>query len=139
MNPPEIPAAADLAADGRESARRGVPLLLAVTRVECGYCETLKREILKPMVIAGDHPRRVLIRELNLDSASPITGFDGRPASCWSVANGYEALFSPTVLLVGPDGAELADRIVGLNTPEMYGWYLDRAILAATGVLKRAP
>jgi thioredoxin-related protein len=135
MKSPGIPAAADLAADGREAARRRVPLLLAVTRIECGYCAILKREILIPMVIAGDHPERVLIRELNLDSTEPLTGFDGRPASCWSVASGYEALFSPTVLLVGPDGTELADRIVGLNTPEMYGWYLDRAIEAATRTL----
>ena len=135
MSLPAIPAAADLAADGRESARRAVPLLLAVTRVECGYCATLKREILRPMIIAGDHPERVLIRELNLDSTSSITGFDGRPASCWSVANGYGALFSPTVLLVGPGGTELTDRIIGLNTPEMYGWYLDRAIETATRVL----
>jgi thioredoxin-related protein len=138
VSPPSIPSATDLAADGRESARRGIPLLLAVTRIECGYCATLKREILKPMIIAGDHPERVLIRELNLDSTSSVTGFDGQPASCWSVANGYEALFSPTVLLVGPGGEELTDRIVGLNTPEMYGWYLDRAIAAATRALQRA-
>ncbi len=135
MSGPGIPSASDLAADSRESARRGVPILLVVTRVECGFCETLKREILRPMVMAGDHPERVLIRELNLDSSAPLTGFDGQPASCWSVASGYDAMFSPTVLLVGPGGEELADRIVGINTPEMYGWYLDQAIRSATRAL----
>ncbi len=135
MSPAPLPAASDLAADGRDAARLRVPILLVVTREECGFCATLKRQVLGPMMVAGDHPGRVLIRELNLDSREVITDFAGRSASCFSVANGYDALFSPTVLLVGPDGTELTDRIIGLSTPEMYGWYLDRAIDAAKHAL----
>ena len=124
--------ARDLAADGAESARRGVPVLLVMTRADCEYCAALKREVLEPLRLSGDAPRRVLIREVDVDSPVPIKGFDGSEASGGSLADGYDALFTPTVLLVGPDGQELTDRILGLNTPEMYGWYLDRAIERAT-------
>ncbi len=135
MSQTPLPAATDLAADAVESVRTRVPILLVVTREECGFCATLKREVLGPMMLAGDHPGRVLIRELNLDSREPVVDFAGLPASCWSIASAYEALFSPTVLLVGPDGSELVERMIGLSTPEMYGWYLDRAIDAATRAL----
>ncbi len=127
--------ARDLAADGAEAARRGVPVLLAVTRADCGYCAALKRDILEPMRLSGDAPGRVLIREVDVDSRGAVTGFDGARESGWSVANGYDALFTPTVLIVGPEGQELVERIVGLNTPEMYGWYLDRAIDQATAAM----
>jgi thioredoxin-related protein len=134
-----IEPARDLAADGAEAARRGVPLLLAVTRTDCEYCAALKREILEPLRLSGAAPRRVIIREVDVDSSAPIVGFDGSPGSGWSVADGYGALFTPTVLLVGPEGNELTDRIIGLNTPEMYGWYLDRAIETATAALSPVP
>jgi len=127
--------ATDLAADGVVAGRRGVPILLVMTREDCHFCGALKREILEPLRLSGDAPRRVLIREVEVDSPDPIVGFDGAAGSGWSIAEGYEALFTPTVLLVGPDGRELADRIVGLNTPEMYGWYLDREIDRAAAAL----
>jgi thioredoxin-related protein len=129
----------DLRALGADAARRGVPIVLAVTRDECGYCETLKREILEPMALAGDDPRRVLIRELDVDSGGAVVGFDGTPTTAGVVAGGYDAMFTPTLLFVGPDGAEIAERMVGINTPEMYGWYLDRAIDAAAASLPGTP
>ena len=131
--------AGDLRVAAGEAESRGVPILLAVTRNECGYCETLKREILEPMRLSGDDPSRVLVRELNVDSPEPVVGFDGSPATAQEIARGYEAEFTPTVLLVGPDGAELAERIVGINTPEFYGWYLDEAIEAARAASQGGP
>lgn len=125
----------DLQALGADAARRGVPIVLAVTRDECGYCETLKRDILEPMRIAGEDPRRVLIRELDVDSGAAVVGFDGAPSTAGAVAGAYDAPFTPTLLFVGPDGAEIAERMVGINTPEMYGWYLDRTIDAARAAL----
>ena len=129
----------DLQALGADAARRGVPIVLAVTRDECGYCETLKRDILEPMRIAGDDPRRVLIRELDVDSGTAVVGFDGLPSTAGAVAGTYDAPFTPTLLFVGPDGAEIAERMIGINTPEMYGWYLDRAIDAARAALPDSP
>ena len=133
-----IEPAGDLAQLGADAADRGVPILLAVTRSECGYCETLKREILEPLRLAGADPSRVLIRELRIDSPTSMIGFEGVPATADAVARGYDANFTPTVLIVGPDGEEVAERMVGINTPEMYGWYLDRAIDAAQAVLQRS-
>jgi hypothetical protein len=131
-----IEPAGDLRQIGADAADRGVPILLAVTRSECGYCETLKREILQPLRLAGDDPSRVLIRELRIDSPTPVIGFEGEPVTAEALASRYDASFTPTVLIVGPDGKELTERMVGINTPEMYGWYLDRAIDAAHTALQ---
>ena len=38
---------------------------------------------------------------------------------------------TPTLLFLDPDGTEIVPRIVGVNTVEMFGFYLDRAIDAA--------
>ena len=35
---------------------------------------------------------------------------------------------TPTIILVDGAGKEIAKRQTGVNTVEMYGWYLDQAI-----------
>lgn len=129
----------DLEATAAEAERREVPILLAVTRTDCGYCATLKRQILEPMRLAGDDPERVLMRELDLDSPVSVVGFDGAPTTTMAIAEAYDAVFTPTVLIVGPNGAELAERIVGINTPDFYGWYLEQSIEAARAALGAGP
>ena len=131
-----IMAAVDLGADSGQARQQGIPLLLVVTRELCGYCDQLKAQILRPMLLSGEYEDLIILRELNIDSETPIRGFDGRAASGYSVASGYDALFTPTVLFLGPEGEEVAQRMIGINTVEMYGYYLDQAIAGATAAIR---
>ena len=126
-----ITPAANLLADAQRAAKEGIPILVAVTREECGFCEQLKREILIPMKRSGDYEDKVIMRELNVDWQAKVTDFDGKRLSTTEFAERYDSLFTPTVLVLGPGGREAAKRLVGINTVEMYGFYLDAQIESA--------
>ena len=48
----------------------------------------------------------------------------------------YDVSVTPTMLFLGPDGRELVPRIVGINTPELFGGRVDAAIEAAAERLR---
>jgi thioredoxin-related protein len=131
-----VPLAADLAADARLAASTGRPLMLLFTREECGYCALLKRSVIVPMIISGEYEDRVIIRELVIDRGPDLLDFGGQRVSPFAVADRYEAFFAPVVLLVGPDGEELHERLIGISNEEMYLFYLDQAIDRSTAVLR---
>ncbi len=133
----DMPQAVDLSADAGRASASGVPLLLVVTREDCGFCERLKRRVVVPMILSDEYETRVIIRELNIDSDSPVIDFDGRSVRPFSVADRYDALFTPTVLLVGPRGEDLDERLIGINNDEMYLFYLDQAIERAAAQIDR--
>ncbi len=135
---PPVPEAHDLRADGGTSRERDAPIVLVVTREDCGYCALLKTAVIVPMILSNEYEERALIRELCIDSGPDVVDFRGRTVSPFAVANGYDALFTPTVLILGPDGSEVAPRLVGINNKQMYLWYLDRAIEEGTAEMIRA-
>jgi thioredoxin-related protein len=131
-----VPLAADLAADARLAASSGRPLMLLFTREECGYCALLKRSVIVPMIISGEYEDRIIIRELVIDRGPDLLDFGGQRVSPFAVADRYDAFFAPVVLLVGPDGEELHERLIGISNEEMYLFYLDQAIDRSTAVLR---
>jgi thioredoxin-related protein len=132
-----IPVARDLQADGHTSRQLRIPIMLLVTRKDCGYCKLLKRAVVRPMLISGEYIDRVLIREVIVDGESDLVDFDGTTVSPFAVANRYDALLTPTVVLVGRDGRVLVDKIIGISNEDMYLWYLDNALADATRSLRR--
>ena len=133
---PRLEVTQDLAADGEAARAAGVPLLLAVTREDCRYCEKLKHYVLVPMLRSGEYRDKVLIRELVIEPSVPVRGFDGRQTDSLSVAEALEATLSPTVLLLDPAGRPVESPILGVNDVEFYGYYLDQAIERALDVVR---
>ena len=115
-----------------ERARSGrMPILLVVSQEDCPYCELLKREILEPMLVSGEYDGRVLIRELLIDAELPVRDFDGQAVAPDALARRYRARLTPTVLFLDDRGRELTERMIGINTVDFYGYYLDAAIDSA--------
>lgn len=123
-----VPEARDLAVDSARSRELGAPIVLVVTREDCGYCSLLKSSVIIPMILSREYEERALIRELNIDATDEVTDFGGRRVAPFAVADRRDALLTPTVLILGPGGEEVAPRLVGINNEQMYLWYLDRAI-----------
>jgi thioredoxin-related protein len=121
----------DFAALGDRARAGRMPIVLVVSRADCPYCELLKEEILQPMLISGDYDGRVLIRELLIDSALPLRDFDGQAIAPDALASRYRTRLTPTVLFLDHRGRELTERMIGINTVDFYGYYLDAAIDAA--------
>lgn len=132
-----VPEVENLQQDGRHSAERGLPILVAFTASNCTFCVKLEQDFLEPMLKSGDYADRVIIRTLTIDRPQMIRDFDGGEELPRTIAARYGVALTPTVLLLGPDGEELTDRMIGLTTPDYYGAYLDQAIATARKKLPR--
>lgn len=126
-----LPLARDLAADGSISTRTRRPILLFFDREECPYCERALREYLVPLS-RDEWKERTLFRQVEMDHALPVRGFDGRMTTHEALAAGYGVTLSPTVAFVDARGRVLGDPLVGLTTVDFYGAYLETALVQAT-------
>ena len=124
----EIPLATDLQADGRQAREARLPILLTFSAIVCEYCRQLEDDFLRPMLISGEYTDRILIRRLLLDNGSRVTDFSGERIATTQLSDRYKVFVTPTLLFLDGNGNELARRMVGINTPEMYGGYLDECI-----------
>ena len=124
----EIDLALDFQAVGARAEAEQIPILLVVTQEHCPFCHRIKDEILLPMLISGEYDSRVLIRELLIDPGETTRDFQGRRRDAREFADDYKVWVTPTLLYLGPDGRELRPRILGINTMEMYGYYVDEGI-----------
>ncbi|RMG30258.1 MAG: hypothetical protein D6721_04240 [Gammaproteobacteria bacterium] len=126
-----VPRVQDLQALGREARARGLPILLAFMASDCAYCETVEEDFLVPMLISGDYDDRVLIRKVVIDGNAWLRDFDGRRIDPEDLARRYGVRMTPTLLFLDPGGREIAERMVGLTTPDFYGGYIDAGIAQA--------
>lgn len=123
----EVPTTTDLQAVGALAEERQLPVLLVFTASHCGYCELLEEEILRPMVLSGDYRDRVIIRKIQLDGGS-LRDFQGRTVAADRYATRHNVFVTPTMVFVDASGRELAERLVGINTVEMFAGLVDAAI-----------
>ena len=114
----------------------GKPLVLAFDAEHCHYCARLQADHLDPMIVSEDY-QHVLIRSLEFDGAHEITDFDGQPIEASEFSERYKVRLTPTLLFLNAKGEEIAKRMLGYNTPEFYGAYLDKAIEQAVEKMKQ--
>ncbi len=128
----------DLQALGRMAREASVPILLMFASEDCHFCERLEAEVLGPMTLAGDDPRRVLLRKIMLETPDSLRDFQGREISADELARRKGVDMVPTLYLLDGDGRELVPRIVGYTSPDFYPAYLDQAIDVARVRLRQS-
>ena len=126
--PVQVASSNNLAQLGHQSLQERLPVLLVFSADHCPYCELLETEILKPMLLSGQYEQKVIIRKIDTDAASEVHDFDGQKISVQDLMSRYKVFVTPTMLFLGPDGKELSERLVGINTVEMFGGLVDDAI-----------
>ena len=124
----QVPSARDLNRDGALARERQLPILVMFSSSTCHYCRIVEEEFLKPMIISGEYEDKVLIRRLEIDAYDKIRRFDGRTLGADAFAHAESVTLVPTLKFYDDAGRELAPKMVGVNTVEMYGGYLDAAI-----------
>lgn len=132
----DVPIARNLQADGQLAHDRRLPILLAFSAIECSYCELLEEEFLQPMLLGGEYRDRIMIRKLVLDNGSRLADFSGKPVDATLLSDRYRVYVTPTILFLDENGTELAERMVGINTPELFGGYLDDCIETARLIIR---
>jgi thioredoxin-related protein len=132
----DLPAAIDLRAEAGQAARQGSPLVLLYTRRDCKYCESVKRDFLKPLAANPSYRDRVVIRQVNQDSDGALGDFGGKRTTHAAFAASQKVKLVPVVAFYGPDGRQLADPIVGARLPDFYQAYLEEGIEKSALALK---
>ena len=74
---------------------------------------------------------KVLIREIYIDLGAQVKDFSGIVRESSSFMLDYDVYLTPTLLFLDDEGRELTERMVGIQTPEMYLFYVDRAVANA--------
>ena len=128
LPPVTILAADDLAEVGRQARAGDMVVLLEMSAPYCSYCRTLEEEIIKPMLRNRDYDARVIIRKLDISARYPVADFNGGKTTPAEIAGRYGVDLTPTLIFVDGAGREAAERILGVNTLEFYGGYVDESL-----------
>ncbi len=128
-----LPQPASLRAAAQAAQRRGEPLVVMTSLPGCPYCELVRRSYLGPL--RRDQGLPAVQIDIT-DRQTPVQGFDGTTTTGQELAQAWKARFTPTVLFFDADGRELAERLVGVSSPDYYGAYLEQRLAIARQKLR---
>ena len=103
-------------------------IMLEVSATYCSYCRKLEAAIIKPMLRSGDYEDRVLIRKIEIDEDTPLINFDGSAISPGQLAQKLDIKVTPTIIFLNSQNQEVSKRIVGVNSLDYFGGFVDDAI-----------
>lgn len=124
----EILQVEDFAAISEEARNSGKIIMLEMSASYCSYCRKLEEEIIKPMLRSGDYTDNVLIRKLEIDSEYPMNHLSGKKTSPAQLASQFNVFVTPTLIFLDGEGKEVSKRILGVNSLDYYGAYVDEAL-----------
>ena len=128
-----LPQPTSLRAVAQTAQARGEPLVVMTTLNGCPYCELVRTRYLGPM----RRDEGLLAVQLDvMDRQSPLQDFAGTTRTPADVVSGWKARFTPTVLFFDANGRELAERLVGVASPDFYGSYLEQRLAAARQAIR---
>lgn len=110
-------------------------IMLEISASYCDYCELLEEEIIKPMLRSGDYGE-VLIRKIEIDSFDTIKNFSSKSTNPDEFSDRLKIKLTPTLLFFDGHGNEISPRILGINSLDFYGWYLDEALKSGLQKIK---
>lgn len=132
-----VPQSNDLARLGQDANNKNLPVLMVFSAEHCAYCKLLEEEILKPMLLSGDYHDKVLINKILLDDGADIRDFNGESVNADILSQRYGVYVTPTILFLDSKGRELDERLLGINTIEMFGGLVDQAIDTSLDKLRK--
>ncbi|MEK9952802.1 MAG: hypothetical protein VW687_11690 [Curvibacter sp.] len=118
-----LPRALDLQHELATALARQQPLVLMVSLDACAYCHIVREHHLAPLQQQG-----LPVVQVDMRSRRPLKGLDGRLIVHDDFVRARRVSVAPTVLFLGPQGEELAERLVGGSIPDFYGAYLDQRL-----------
>lgn len=119
----------------RNARERNLPLVILVDQADCPYCRVVEGEFFAGILASGEYRDKALIGKISLDAGEFITLPGGRREPTRDFLLPFEAGLTPTVLFLDAEGNELVDKMIGLLTPDFYGFYLEQSIRRAHTLL----
>ena len=109
-------------------------IMLEVSASYCGYCDLLEEEFIKPMLRNDYYYEIALIRKIDLDSYQTIIDFSGNETTPDAFARNIKVALTPTIFFFDGNGREVSPRILGINSLDLYGGYIEDGL--NNGLLK---
>ena len=105
-------------------------VLVLVAEIEdCSFCEQVKNDFLLPLTLDPKWEPLFQVMRIDLNSPQMLMGFSAQKISQQDLAMALSADFSPTLIFLNPrSGKRIGEDIVGLVTPDFYGFYLQQQI-----------
>ncbi len=125
----------NLQQDGKLSAMNKQPIFLYVAATDCPYCRRLEKDILKPMLKSGEYQSRLVMRKILWEGTNILKDFNGNEILPESFLLKYNIMATPTILFLDRHGNEIANRITGYRSADLYWYYLDTSVDKAVEVL----
>ena len=132
----ELRMANDLHGLGRESNLRKIPVVLFFSSVHCEYCDLVRDEFLNHLSTDPAFMNKLFLREVRMDSNSPLLDFSRRSISHGSFTEQRAIELVPTIQFTDGVGDILVEDIVGVTTLGFYGAYLEQAIEQSLNILR---
>ena len=118
-----LPLSSSLPDELRRALKVRQPLVVMVSLHRCPWCEEVRSNYLAPMwAEQGLH-----VVQLDMLSPKATRDLQGQASTHDTVVRAWDVKVAPTVLFLGRDGKEVADRLVG-GSPDFYSAYLDRRL-----------
>lgn len=125
-----LPASLSLSDELQLALNKGKPLLLMVSLDGCVYCQAVRQSHLGPLRETGG----LSVVQLNMRSRQPTRNFDGSAVTHDERIRAWGIRLAPTLLFIGRDGVEVAERLQGYSA-DFYSAYLaERLALAQTRI-----
>ena len=127
----DLPAAVSLPEHLAAALRQGSPLVVMVSLPGCPFCRVARENYLAPML----REQKLPIVQVDMHSKQVLRAFSGAAATHERQIQDWRIRIAPTVLFFGPQGAEVAERLVGAMLPDFYGAYLEQRMATARKAL----
>ena len=108
-----------------------VPVVIMVDQSDCPYCRRVESDFFAGIFASREFEDTVIFGKISIDAGEMIKGLEGERISTREFLKSYDADFTPTILFLDSDRNQLVEEMIGLTTPDFYGYYLEKAIKEA--------
>ena len=112
----------------QEMKQTGKPIMVEFSTPWCAYCEALESQILEPLIRSEKYSDAIIIRKLQIDTYSDVTGFDGQRYKTADFSRKYDVDLYPTLVFFDASGREISERVVGITVLDYVAEAVDKAI-----------
>ena len=117
------------------SAQQRIPIIVMVDQEDCPYCDRVEGEFFSAIFAGGEFENAAIFGKISLDDSESIVTQDRGVISTQEFLRPFFADFTPTILFLDSQANQLVEKMVGLSTPDYYGYYLEKAIWQAHHLL----
>lgn len=132
--PRDLPLAKSILDDLTAALKVSKPLVVMVSLEGCPFCKIARENYLIPIM----HEQAIPIVQVDMRKSTPLIDAQGRLTTHDQLTRAWGIKVAPTVLFLGKNGQEVAERLVGGYIPDFYGVYLQERITQAIQAIKSA-